>query len=221
MKCYLESNSTSVLSNEWHRCSLVKSNSSHDWFSHTFFPPVNGHWESFLARDCQWALTESKPDKTGRVCQNRHIPFFSPSFHPYASISPINFFLLLPHCIKLNCSGAAAPVCARREQHQSHWQRNLPWICQIPLIKQRKWQNKRTWYSSLRCLPNVSCMRKNILKETQSNPSPVAIVNFLDDWKSVTCTWTFLVAQSVGIILADGKTKQVPADSSRKADSQT
>lgn len=162
-----------------------------------------------------------KQDKIGMVCQNLHIPFFSPSSYPYASISPINFFLLLPHCIKLNHSGAAAPLCSRREQYQSHWQRNPPWICQIPLIKQRKWQNKRTWYFSLRCLPNVSCMRKNILKETQSNPSPVAIVNFLDDWKSVTCTWTFLVAQSVGIILADGKTKQVPADCSRKADSQT
>lgn len=72
-----------------------------------------------------------------------------------------------------------------------------------------------------RCLHNTSCMRKNILQETRSNPSPVAIVDFLDDWKSVTCTWTFLVAQSVGIILAEGKTKQVPADCSRKADSQT
>lgn len=87
--------------------------------------------------------------------------------------------------------------------------------------KEGKWQNKRIWYFSQRCLPNVSCTRKNIVQETQSNPSPVAIVNFLDDWKSVTCTWTFLVAQSVGIILAEGKTKQVPADCSRKADSQT
>lgn len=146
---------------------------------------------------------------------------FLSSLSLYFPIFPIDFFLLLTWCIKLNHCRTAPVVCARHVQYQAHWRQNLPWICQIPLIKQRKWQNKRTWYLSLRCLHNVSCMRKNIQKETQSNPSPVAIVNFLDDWKSVTCTWTFLVAQSVGIILAEGKTKQVPADCSRKADSQT
>lgn len=89
------------------------------------------------------------------------------------------------------------------------------------------WQSKgsgRTKGSdvfSRRCLPEVSHRRENPLWETQSNPSPGAIVDFPDDWKSVTCTWTFLVAQAVGIILAEDKTKQVPADCSRKADSQT
>lgn len=132
-------------------------------------------------------------------------------------------FLLASHMIHQAhlLQSRQSGVCIWHVQHQAHWWWNLAWIYHIPLTKQGKWQNKRIWYFSQRCLPNISCMRKNILQETQSNPSPVAIVNFLDDWKSVTCTWTFLVAQSVGIILAEGKTKQVPADCSRKPDSQT
>lgn len=69
-------------------------------------------------------------------------------------------FLLAPHRVH-HTHLLQGRLCTRHGQHQAPWLRDLPWLCQIPLTKQGKWQNERIQDFPQRWLPNVSCMRKN------------------------------------------------------------